>query len=73
LPFSLPNADEQWLLLGYVNRAVELWDVKRGKRVHRWNTQARNLWHPTGQLFCPGWRWSVDAVEPLSACPQLIK
>ncbi len=42
------STDEQLLLLGYVNRAVELWDVKRGKRVHRWTTQARNLWHPTG-------------------------
>ena len=42
------STDEQWLLIGYVNRAVELWDVARGERVHRWTTEARNLWHPTG-------------------------
>ena len=42
------STDERLLLIGYVNRAIELWDVTAGKRLHRWTTEARNLWHPAG-------------------------
>lgn len=42
------SSDERYLLVGYVNRAVELWDVTTGQRVQRWNTGLRNPWHPTG-------------------------
>jgi hypothetical protein len=41
-------ADGRSLLIGYVNRRVELWDTASGQRVERWETPARNPWHPTG-------------------------
>lgn len=42
------SADERYLLIGYVNRTVELWDVTTGRRVQRWHAAARNAWHPAG-------------------------
>ena len=30
---------------------MELWDVTRGKRLHYWTTEARNLWHPAGSAI----------------------
>lgn len=42
------SPDERYLLLGYVNRAVELWDVTTGRRLQRWRNPPRNPLHPTG-------------------------
>ena len=42
------SADERHLLLGYVNRTIELWDVQTATRLQRWTAKARNPWHPTG-------------------------
>lgn len=42
------SADENMLLLGYVNRRVELWDVRRGTRLQRWDARARNPWQTGG-------------------------
>jgi WD40 repeat protein len=42
------SADERHLLIGYVNRTVELWDVTTGRRLERWKAGARNPWRPTG-------------------------
>lgn len=43
--------DEQLLLIGYVNRTIELWDVASGRKVQRWYAGARNPWHPTGSAI----------------------
>lgn len=40
--------DERHLLVGYVNRVVELWDVSRGQRLQSWNPGGRSAWLPTG-------------------------
>jgi len=40
--------DEKLLLLGYVNRRVELWNVDQGRLVDSWDAKARNPWHTTG-------------------------
>lgn len=42
------SADERWLLVGYVNRSVELWDVVAGRRVHGWRTARRSPWYNNG-------------------------
>lgn len=42
------SPDERLLLIGYLNRRVELWDLSSGARVQRWDAGARNPWHPTG-------------------------
>ena len=42
------SADERHLLIGYLNRVVELWDMDTGRRLNRWHTGAKNPWHPTG-------------------------
>lgn len=36
------SPDERYLLVGYVNRTVELWDVTTGRRVKRWDTGPPN-------------------------------
>ena len=40
--------DENTLLIGYVNRIVELWDTRSGSLLQRWNIGANNRWRPTG-------------------------
>jgi WD40 repeat protein len=40
--------DEKLLLLGYVNRRVELWNVDQGRLIDSWDAKARNPWHTTG-------------------------
>ena len=42
------SADDRYLLVGYVNRIIELWDVETNRQIKRWYTAARNPWHPTG-------------------------
>ncbi len=42
------STDERQLLVGYVNRTVELWDLESRTRVATWRTEARNAWHETG-------------------------
>ncbi|NJN52071.1 MAG: hypothetical protein HC809_10190 [Gammaproteobacteria bacterium] len=42
------SADERRLLVGYVNRTVELWDLETHARMALWRTEARNPWHETG-------------------------
>ena len=43
--------DEQTILIGYVNRTVELWDVQRGQRLDQWYADAKNPLHPTGSAI----------------------
>jgi len=40
--------DERLLLVGYVNRTVELWDVTAGRRLERWHAGSRNPWRSHG-------------------------
>lgn len=42
------SPDERLLLIGYVNRRVELWDAASGQRLQRWVAGARNPWQPNG-------------------------
>jgi WD40 repeat protein len=42
------SADDSQLLIGFVNRRVELWDVSRGVRIQTWNPPARNRWRTAG-------------------------
>ena len=42
------SPDERHLLIGYLNRTIELWDVTSGQRVQHWSADARNPWCPTG-------------------------
>lgn len=42
------SRDERFLLVGYVNRLVELWDLTTGRRVQRWHTAPGNPWNATG-------------------------
>lgn len=42
------SSDETRLLVGYLDRRVELWDLARRQRVAHWQVTARNPWHPTG-------------------------
>jgi WD40 repeat protein len=44
------SPDERFLLVGYVNRAVELWDVVTGQRVQRWHLDGRHAWRPPAVL-----------------------
>lgn len=40
--------DEQRLLLGYVNRRIELWSVQQGTLIDSWDAKARKPMHATG-------------------------
>jgi WD40 repeat protein len=42
------SADADTLLLGYVNRRVELWDVRRGELVQNWNARSKKPWQSHG-------------------------
>ena len=42
------SQDGTKLLLGTVNRTVELWNVSAGNRVQRWQLPAKNPWKPAG-------------------------
>ena len=44
-----PEGDE--LLVGYVNRSLELWDTRALKRLAHWQMKSRNAWHPTGSAI----------------------
>ena len=45
------SQDESQLLIGYVNRRIELWSTSSGQRIARWDAGARNPWHPTGSAI----------------------
>lgn len=42
------SPDEQLLLIGFVNRRVELWNVQQGKLIDSWDTKSRKPMHATG-------------------------
>lgn len=42
------STDERYLLIGYVNRTLELWDVVTGVRLERWQAPSRNPWQVSG-------------------------
>lgn len=42
------SADEQLLLIGYINRRVELWNAQRGTLINGWDTKARKPMHAAG-------------------------
>lgn len=42
------SRDERFLLLGYVNRTVELWDLTTGRCSERWQSRTLNPWRPSG-------------------------
>jgi WD40 repeat protein len=42
------SEDERLLLVGYVNRTVELWDLGSGRRLQSWSAGSRNPWRSHG-------------------------
>jgi WD40 repeat protein len=40
--------DSKYLLLGYTNQNVELWEVATSKLLKKWKLTKRNAWQPTG-------------------------
>lgn len=42
------SADSRYLLLGYTNRHVELWQTETATLVKRWKLSKRHQWQPTG-------------------------
>ncbi len=42
------SQDSQYLLLGYTNQKVELWNVSNAKRIKEWTLTKRHKWQPTG-------------------------
>ncbi len=48
------SADERYLLVGYFNRAVELWDVLTGQRLQLWETGVRRPRDPRSGVLAVG-------------------
>ena len=48
---ALFAADDNQLLVGYVNRTIELWDTRNIKLLRRWRMKSRNTWHPKGSAI----------------------
>jgi WD40 repeat protein len=68
------SADERYLLVGYVNRTIELWDVASGRRLERWNADARNPWHPTGAaILAVGFSQSPTTFYALAGDGRLVE
>lgn len=68
------SADERRLLIGYVNRTVELWDVTTGARLQRWNAPARNLWQgPGAAMLAVGFSTSPDRFFALAGDGRLLE
>lgn len=68
------SADERYLLVGYVNRTVELWDVTTGQRVQTWRTPARNPWQPTGAaMLAVGFSASPNRFYALAGDGRLLE
>ena len=42
------SSDEQLLLVGYINRRVELWSTRQGKIIDSWDTRSRKPMHAPG-------------------------
>ncbi len=42
------SPDERYLLVGYVNRVVELWDLTTGRQLERWHTAPLRPWQNHG-------------------------
>lgn len=61
------SGDDTRLLVGYVNRTIELWDLSTQTRIRHWRTEARNPWHETGAAVlavgfgtAPGIFWALS-------------
>lgn len=68
------SADERRLLVGYVNRTVDLWDVTTGRRLQRWNTPSRNPWQASGAaMLAVGFSASTDRFYALAGDGRLLE
>lgn len=66
--------DERLLLVGYVNRAVELWDVTTGRRLERWYAGSRNPWRNTGSaVLAVGFAATAGRYFALSGDGRLLE
>ena len=68
------SADERLLLVGYVNRIIELWDVASGTKIQQWNAKARNSWHPTGAaILAVGFSQTPSTYYALAGDGRLVE
>lgn len=68
------SKDERYLLLGYVNRNIELWDAANGRLLESWDAKARNPWHPTGAAIrAVGFSSSPDRFYALAGDGRLLE
>lgn len=66
--------DESTLLIGYVNRTVELWDTRNQKMIQRWNAGARDPWRPTGAaILAVGFDARTGAYLALAGDGRLVE
>lgn len=66
--------DETRLLVGYVNRTIELWDLTTHSRIARWRTEARNAWHETGAaVLAVGFGAAPDTFWALSGDGRMVQ
>jgi WD40 repeat protein len=68
------STDERYLLLGYVNRRIELWDVVTGQRVQRWSADPRTAWRASGgATLAVGFSQSPRTFYALAGDGQLVE
>ena len=68
------SPDERYLLVGYVNRTVELWDVTTGVRLERWHAPSRNPWQVAGAAVLEvGFAASAGRVFALAGDGRLLE
>lgn len=66
--------DERLLLVGYVNRTVELWDVTAGRRLERWHAGSRNPWRSHGSaVLAVGFAATAGRYFALSGDGRLLE
>lgn len=67
------SSDETRLLVGYLDREVELWDLGRRERLVRWRMKAANPWHPAGAaVLAVGFGAAPERAYALSGDGRLI-